>query len=42
MTFEVILNFTKHLVIHNDSINRKFDQNQFINDYVRENLVKIP
>ena len=42
MTLEVILHLTKDLVLHNDSIRRKFEQNQLINEYARENLVKIP
>ena len=42
MTFEVILNFIKHLRLLNVSIHTDFDQNWFINEYARKKKDKIP
>ena len=42
MTFEVILYFLEYLRLYNDSIHVNFHQNQFINEYARENSANIP
>ena len=41
MTFEVILYFMNNFCLHNVSIHRNFDQNQFINEYARKKKAKI-
>ena len=42
MTFEVILDFLNSLRLHNVSIHRDFEQNQFINECARKKKAKIP
>ena len=42
MTFEVILIKIKYLLIHNNSFHINFYQNQFINECVMKNFLKIP
>ena len=42
MTFEIILHLMRKLGLYIDIIYRKFYQNQFINEYARKHLAKIP
>ena len=42
MTFEVILEYMNTLCLHNVSIHRNFEPNQFINECARKKKPKMP